>query len=772
MPLVSVIVPVRDGERHLRQALESIVAQTLTDLEVIVVDDGSRDATPAIIAEFAARDPRVRGLPGPATGSAGDARNAGLAVATGDYLAFWDADDQFGPTLLADLHARALADRADIVLTKFKVADERTGQAAPVDWGIRLEYFPEHNPVEPDEVGDALLIAVNPAPWNKLFRGDFVRQAGLRFQSLRRANDVYFTAMALARAERLSYLDGYAIEYRIGNEASLQATRDEAPLEFVEALAELRRGFKAIGGWPRLERALANLAVELSLTALRKATSLEAFTAVHQAVRDSVFPRFGVTGRPADFFLRRDYVRQVHALTSRTTAELLFERLTVATRQAERARAETRAVLRGLGAPPPAAPWASAPGDPRLRGDDREGEREAGDLGSRSGPDLTVIVPAFETERYLTECLASLRERPGVEVQVICVDDGSTDGTRSLLAELATQDPRLLVLHQEHAGQSVARNLALDHATGRYVCFLDSDDYWKPDATGAETPARCDEGTEVGSSATPCEESGEGSGGISLAGLIRHADDNDLDLLMFDAETLREPGVRDDLWQRLHGYYQRPGSYRTPLAGVDLLAALKSGGHYRASACLYLVRRELLTGYGLRFQPGIAHEDNLFTFAVLLAAGRAAHLPVPLYARRLRPGSTMSASFRVTRARGYFVCAVEMLRLVRGRQFEPEVADQVAAVIHRVVQYARAAAVRLDPELIADLGALYPHDPDAKVLTALLAEARAANQLAATPGPGGPTALPPRQGLPRQADRVVRGLKDVLRCATRSRRHG
>ncbi|WP_298129159.1 glycosyltransferase, partial [Micropruina sp.] len=272
MPLVSVIVPVRDGERHLRQALESIVAQTLTDLEVIVVDDGSRDATPAIIAEFAARDPRVRGLPGPATGSAGDARNAGLAVATGDYLAFWDADDQFGPTLLADLYARALADRADIVLTKFTVADERTGQAAPVDWGIRLEYFPEHNPVEPDEVGDALLIAVNPAPWNKLFRGDFVRQADLRFQSLRRANDVYFTAMALARAERLSYLDGYAIEYRIGNEASLQATRDEAPLEFVEALAELRRGFKAIGGWPRLERALANLAVELSLTALRKAT--------------------------------------------------------------------------------------------------------------------------------------------------------------------------------------------------------------------------------------------------------------------------------------------------------------------------------------------------------------------------------------------------------------------------------------------------------------------------------------------------------------------
>ncbi len=756
MPLVSVIVAVRDGERRLREALESTAAQTLTDLEIIVVDDGSTDSTPEIIAGFTARDPRVRTVRGPATGSAGDARNAGLEVATGDYLTFWDADDRFGPTLLQELYARALADRADIVVTKFRVADVRTGQAVPVEWGVRLEYFPSHLPVSPAELGDALLIAVNPAPWNKLYRTGFLRATGSRFPSLRRAEDVCFLSLALAQAQRLSYLDSYAIDYRVGDETSLQATRDEAPLEFVDALHEIRNGFKRLGRWPDLERALANLTVELALTALRRAGTVEVFSTLHRALRDQVFPGFGVTGRPAEFFLRREYTRQVNAIMRRSTTELLFDRLAAATRQADRAKAETRSVLLGLGAPPrPGAPRED--GATRLRGNvevaqphqPAAGPRAGGDLPSVSAPDVTVIVPVFNTERYLQECLASTREQAGVELQVICVDDGSTDGSRTLLTRLAQEDARLLVLHQEHAGQSVGRNAALAHAAGRYVCFLDSDDYWQP-ATVPGGPGSSPEAA-------------------SLAELVGYADDHDLDLLMFDAETVREPGVSDELWQRLHAYYRRPGSYREPTTGPGLLSHLKTNGHYRASACLYLVRRELLGEHGLEFHPGIKHEDNLFTFAALLAAERAAHLPAPLYGRRLRPGSTMSASVRAIRARGYFVCAVEMLRLVRHEQFEPGVATQIAAVIHRVFQHARAAAVRLDPDLIAGLGALYPHDPDAQVLTALLGEARASHQLAATPSPhGGPPSLPSPTGPQRQADRALRAVKDVVRRVTRS----
>ena len=344
MPLVSVIVPVRDGERHLRTALDSVLGQTLTDLEVLVVDDGSTDATPAIVDELAAADPRVRRLAGPATGSAGDARNTALAQASGEYLAFLDADDRFSPTVLEDLHTRAVADRAEIVITGFRV-DDGLGEPRPVDWGLRLEHFPARTPASAAELGDHLFLAVTPAPWNKLFRADFVTANGYRFQSLRRVNDLLFTYSALAGATRISHLPGYGVDYRIGHPGSLQSTLHESPLDFVTALEALRDQLRRTGAWPRLERAFTNLVVETSLTALNKVRTPEAFTAVHQALLGDVFPRFGVTGRPDGYFLRRRYDDAVAELTTHDRQTLLFRHWQDAERRAAAAAAEARSAL-------------------------------------------------------------------------------------------------------------------------------------------------------------------------------------------------------------------------------------------------------------------------------------------------------------------------------------------------------------------------------------------------------------------------------------------
>lgn len=97
MPLVSCIVPVFNGERYLAEALESILTQSYPHLEVIVVDDGSSDGTPDVIAQFGAR---VRGLRQPHAGQA-VARNRGIAAATGEFIAFLDADDLWLPEKIA-----------------------------------------------------------------------------------------------------------------------------------------------------------------------------------------------------------------------------------------------------------------------------------------------------------------------------------------------------------------------------------------------------------------------------------------------------------------------------------------------------------------------------------------------------------------------------------------------------------------------------------------------------------------------------------------------
>ena len=102
MPAISVIVPVYQAEALLPQCVESVLAQTFSDWELLLIDDGSRDGSPTLCDGYAARDPRIRVFHKP-NGGVSTARNLGLEQATGPYIAFLDADDAFEPAALETL---------------------------------------------------------------------------------------------------------------------------------------------------------------------------------------------------------------------------------------------------------------------------------------------------------------------------------------------------------------------------------------------------------------------------------------------------------------------------------------------------------------------------------------------------------------------------------------------------------------------------------------------------------------------------------------------
>ena len=91
---------------------------------------------------------------------------------------------------------------------------------------------------------------------------------------------------------------------------------------------------------------------------------------------------------------------------------------------------------------------------------------------------ISIIIPVYNCEKYLEECLDSVLRQTLKEYEIICVDDGSTDCTIDILKKYAEQDFRIKVLHQKNQGAGVARNLGLKHAEGEYIAFLDSDDYY------------------------------------------------------------------------------------------------------------------------------------------------------------------------------------------------------------------------------------------------------------------------------------------------------
>lgn len=173
LPLVSVVIPVRDGERVIARAVESILAQTLRDWELIVVDDGSRDGTRALLAGLARHEPRLRVLAQERDGIVA-ALNAGLAVARGEFVARMDADDMALPERLA-AQVALLRARPDVgvasCLVEFggdRAASE--GYALHVDWINGL--------LEPEEIALHRFVEAPLAHPTALFRRDLVARHG------------------------------------------------------------------------------------------------------------------------------------------------------------------------------------------------------------------------------------------------------------------------------------------------------------------------------------------------------------------------------------------------------------------------------------------------------------------------------------------------------------------------------------------------------------------------------------------------------------------
>ena len=112
-------------------------------------------------------------------------------------------------------------------------------------------------------------------------------------------------------------------------------------------------------------------------------------------------------------------------------------------------------------------------------------------------PKISVIIPVYNVEKYLRMCLDSVIAQTFTDWQVICVNDGSPDNCDNILDEYASKDSRFIVLNEKHLGPSVARNLAMKHATGKYIMFLDSDDFIHPQTMEIAYHMACRDNSDV-----------------------------------------------------------------------------------------------------------------------------------------------------------------------------------------------------------------------------------------------------------------------------------
>lgn len=216
---------------------------------------------------------------------------------------------------------------------------------------------------------------------------------------------------------------------------------------------------------------------------------------------------------------------------------------------------------------------------------------------------ISVIIPVYNVEKYLRECVDSVLHQTYQNFEIILVDDGSTDGSSAICDEYAVRDCRVTVVHQNNAGLSIARNNGLGLSTGEYVYFLDSDDWIVQDC---------------------------------LEKLIMSAERHCAQVVFFDALSFENEGKTCEKQS-----YARSTDYGAD-DGIVMLEKLQKKKDYHSAVPLLFMEKRFLKENRLTFEPQIVYEDMLFTFQVFCLAKRVAHVNCQLYCRRYRSGSITS----------------------------------------------------------------------------------------------------------------------------------
>ena len=291
---VSVIMPVYNAQRHLAQTLESVCNQTLKDIELICVDDGSTDNSREIIKEFMLRDGRIA-LVSQQNLFAGTARNNGLSKAKGEYVVFWDSDDFFNEKALEIMYNKITADNADICLCNaFKYYTE-FDKSLCSDEFVSYGILPKETPFNKNDIPDKIFNMGANVPWNKMFRAEFIKANRLEFQNTRQANDTYFVLMAIFLADKITYVKNRLVHYRCDTDGSITSGKAAVPPGAFEAYLYLKSELEKREDYSEEnKRSFINRAARGMLRILHITTSQDDFEKVREFLVGEGFEKLGV----------------------------------------------------------------------------------------------------------------------------------------------------------------------------------------------------------------------------------------------------------------------------------------------------------------------------------------------------------------------------------------------------------------------------------------------------------------------------------------------
>ena len=428
MVKISVIMPVYNDENNLDRSIKSILNQSLNDFEIICVDDGSTDNSLSMLKNFSKKDNRIKVISQKNQGS-GHARNAGMFEAKGEYIAFLDSDDYMVDTdALNIMYSKAIEKNMDMV----------SGGIQFIEKG-KIEL--EHRSFKPSEKIVIKKSEDYGLPWyfyKNIFKRSFLLDNNIKFTDMSRGQDPIFLAEILTKIDTFLEIPNIYYSYFTPTVNKLNTSR-----KYYDYFLHYYEMFKILMKQPRFK----NMLIEYLETLI----SLENRD-IYVDTKNELFKLLDVMDKIKKQFVKYGdeiLIKKLHSSFNNLIKKINIKDLKIDIIDYE--------YLYDIYS------------ESVIVHDESE------------TPKISIIIPVYNVEKYLEDCLISVLNQTLENIEIICVNDGSTDHSLDILKDFAKKDSRIKVYSFNNKGLGSARNRGIKRAHGEYIAFLDSDDWLELD---------------------------------------------------------------------------------------------------------------------------------------------------------------------------------------------------------------------------------------------------------------------------------------------------
>ncbi len=599
-PKISIILPIYNDEKYLNDFFKNLLNQTFKNFEIICLDYGSTDISLLILKKYEKIDKRFIIL-SQYKENLTEINNNVLNIAKGEYLLFLNIGIFFSKDMIYNIIKVADKEKTDIIIYGFEKYNRILGKYLYENFSFQKKQWPNkifNYTVNPNEI----FTSFYPFLWNKLFSSTFIKKNNLYFLNKFNSMNFFFMNIALIKASKIYLLNKYIIYYQEEILDQTQFINNLYPLKFYKQLFKLKKFIEENKLFISLKETYKNFVKKVCIYYLKN--NKEKNIIIYEKFIKKKFQKLGIDNIPSNLiseefhekFLNHFYFKHINMINEKFEVNIVKN------------------------------------------------------VNYLFNPKVSVIIPVYNVENYIIKCLDSIINQKLYEIEIIVVNDGSTDNSLQIVESFAKNNDRILILSQINRGLSEARNTGIKYSKGEYIYFIDGDDYLDDNC---------------------------------LFDLYYEAVTKNLDIIFFDANSFldekrenNKPELINKFNNYLH-YYHRKGNYKEILNGTEMFLKMKQNNEYRTSACLQFIKKEFYIKVDLSFYPGIIHEDNLFSFLAILQANRTIHINKNYYNRRVHENSIMTTSINVKNVYGYFIVYCEILKFLEKNNFKGDVRFEI-----------------------------------------------------------------------------------------------